>query len=48
MGSPTALVDPQVMEKMKAMSDHGLYIGVGALWGGHDIQRMSERGTLKV
>lgn len=33
---------------MKQPTSNGLYIGVGALWGGMDIQRMADRGTLKV
>jgi predicted dinucleotide-utilizing enzyme len=55
ISSPTALADPIVMEKIKDITNskdssnpnHGLYIAVGALWGGQDIQRMADRGTLK-
>ena len=37
------------MERIKgARTAHALYVPVGALWGGHDIQRMADRGTLKV
>ena len=49
IGSPTALADDEVMERIKgACTAHALYVPVGALWGGHDIQRMADRGTLKV
>lgn len=27
---------------------HGLYVPAGAFWGGHDVQKMADRGTLKV
>ena len=47
LGSPTALAD-QETERMlaAAASQHGLYIPSGALWGGEDIRKMAERGTL--
>lgn len=49
VGSPTALADQQVEDSLrKAANIHGLYIPAGALWGGHDIQKMADRGTLKV
>ncbi|XP_003385230.1 PREDICTED: putative L-aspartate dehydrogenase [Amphimedon queenslandica] len=48
IGSPTALADDEVMKRIKgACTGHALYVPVGALWGGHDIQRMADRGTLK-
>lgn len=48
VGSPTALADQQVEDSLrKAANIHGLYIPAGALWGGHDIQKMADRGTLK-
>ena len=50
IGSPTALSDPVILQTIKtaANSYNGVYIAIGALWGGHDIQRMADRGTLKV
>uniref|UniRef100_A0A1X7VAK4 Aspartate dehydrogenase domain-containing protein n=1 Tax=Amphimedon queenslandica TaxID=400682 RepID=A0A1X7VAK4_AMPQE len=48
IGSGTALADDEVMKRIKgACTAHALYVPVGALWGGHDIQRMADRGTLK-
>jgi hypothetical protein len=52
IGSPTALADGAAYEKIfataKASSSYGLYVPVGAFWGGQDIQKMADRGTLKV
>ena len=48
IGSPTALGDVDLETSLAtAASTHGLYIPSGALWGGEDIRKMSERGTLK-
>ena len=48
MGSPTALADPEVETKLRqAAVSHGLYIPSGALWGGEDIRKMAERGSLR-
>jgi len=49
MGSPTGLADRQVEADLRlaAQGEHGLYIPSGALWGGGDIRKMAERGTLK-
>ena len=48
IGSPTALADEDLESGLKAAaSNHGLYIPSGALWGGEDIRKMAERGTLK-
>ena len=48
IGSPTALADGDLESGLKAAaSKHGLYIPSGALWGGEDIRKMAERGTLK-
>ena len=51
IGSPTALADEEayksIFEAAKA-SSFGLYVPVGAFWGGQDIQKMADRGTLKV
>merc|ERR1712156_1178346 len=47
IGSPAALAEPN-LEKMlrSAATKHALYVPTGALWGGEDIRRMAERGTL--
>uniref|UniRef100_A0A3Q2PZF5 Aspartate dehydrogenase domain-containing protein n=1 Tax=Fundulus heteroclitus TaxID=8078 RepID=A0A3Q2PZF5_FUNHE len=50
VGSPSALSDPDLNQKLRQASlQHGrtLYIPSGALWGGQDIQRMNNSGTLK-
>ncbi|TRY69983.1 hypothetical protein TCAL_10023 [Tigriopus californicus] len=50
IGSPTALADPALEAKLKAKAlehGHGLYVPSGALWGGEDIRKMADRGTLK-
>ncbi len=52
VGSPTALADREVEQVLRAAassaaSGHGLYVPGGALWGGEDIRKMSERGTLE-
>ena len=47
IGSPTALADRDIEAALEAAADtHGLYIPSGALWGGEDIRKMAERGTL--
>ena len=47
IGSPTALADRDIEASLEAAADnHGLYIPSGALWGGEDIRKMAERGTL--
>lgn len=51
IGSPTALADAaayrSIFEAAKA-SNFGLYVPAGAFWGGQDVQKMADRGTLKV
>lgn len=32
----------------KAANEHGLYVPSGALWGGEDLQKMADAGTLQV
>ena len=32
----------------QAANQNGLYIPSGALWGGEDIRKMADRGTLQV
>jgi len=47
IGSPTALADRGIEASLEAAATkHGLYIPSGALWGGEDIRKMAERGTL--
>ena len=47
IGSPTALADRDIETSLVAAAHtHGLYIPSGALWGGEDIRKMAERGTL--
>ncbi|XP_037545495.1 putative L-aspartate dehydrogenase [Nematolebias whitei] len=50
VGSPSALSDFDLNQKLRQASmQHGrtLYVPSGALWGGQDIQRMNDSGTLK-
>ncbi|XP_029441565.1 putative L-aspartate dehydrogenase isoform X2 [Rhinatrema bivittatum] len=50
VGSPTALADQATEKQLREASRHSgksLYIPSGALWGGEDIQKMADRGTLK-
>ena len=51
LGSPTALADLEIEKILYSAVDgfkNGLYVPSGALWGGEDIRKMAERGTLKV
>lgn len=49
IGSPTALADPSIEAELRgATGKGGLYIPAGALWGGPDIRKMADMGTLKV
>lgn len=48
LGSPTALADKDLEDDLyKSADKNGLYVPSGALWGGEDIRKMAERGTLK-
>lgn len=48
IGSPTALADQQVEDSLRsAASKNGLYVPAGAFWGGEDILKMADRGSLK-
>lgn len=48
VGSPTALASQETEDALrKAATSHGLYIPAGAFWGGEDILKMADRGTLK-
>ena len=50
VGSPTAFADPAVESALRALAaadtGFGVYIPGGALWGGPDIQKMADRGSL--
>lgn len=48
VGSPTALSDTELETSLRNAADkHGLYIPSGAFWGGEDIKKMADRGTLQ-
>lgn len=48
IGSPTAMADVEIERKLRAAANqNGLYVPSGALWGGEDIRRMADRGTLQ-
>ncbi|KAM9746314.1 aspartate dehydrogenase domain-containing protein [Menidia menidia] len=50
VGSPSGLSDPELNQKLRQASlqnGRTLYVPSGALWGGQDIQRMNDSGTLK-
>ncbi|KAL9982167.1 hypothetical protein ACROYT_G010978 [Oculina patagonica] len=50
VGSPTALANLDVENRLRqkaSSGSHGVYIPSGALWGGTDIKKMADRGTLK-
>ncbi|CAB1419953.1 unnamed protein product [Pleuronectes platessa] len=50
VGSPSALADPDLNARLRqAAQQYGrtLYVPSGALWGGQDIQRLSDSGALK-
>lgn len=51
VGSPSALSDSQLDQELRlSAKQHGntLYVPSGALWGGQDIQRLNDTGSLKV
>ncbi|XP_067033612.1 aspartate dehydrogenase domain-containing protein-like [Acropora muricata] len=50
IGSPTAFANLDVENKLRKKASsgrHGIYIPSGALWGGPDIKKMADRGTLQ-
>lgn len=48
LGSPSILADPEVEKKLiSAASNHAVFIPSGAFWGGEDIRKMADAGTLK-
>ncbi|XP_005090933.1 putative L-aspartate dehydrogenase [Aplysia californica] len=48
IGSPTALSDSGLESSLRAAAlQHGLYVPSGAFWGGEDIKKMADRGTLQ-
>jgi hypothetical protein len=43
------MADVEIERKLRAaVNQNGLYVPSGALWGGEDIRRMADRGTLQV
>ena len=51
LGSPTALANAKVEVLLNDAAKKygtGLYVPSGALWGGEDIRKMSDLGTLQV
>lgn len=50
VGSPSALSDPELNHTLRQAAhqyERTLYVPSGALWGGQDIQRLSDSGALK-
>ncbi|XP_013786110.1 putative L-aspartate dehydrogenase [Limulus polyphemus] len=48
IGSPTVLADKNTEISLReAATQYGIYIANGALWGGEDIRKMADHGTLK-
>lgn len=48
IGSPSALADDELFMNLKqAATHHAVYIPSGALWGGEDIRKMADSGTLQ-
>ncbi|XP_014340532.1 aspartate dehydrogenase domain-containing protein [Latimeria chalumnae] len=50
VGSPSVFAEQEVETKLRQAAEdsgHTLYIPSGAFWGGKDIQKMADRGTLK-
>lgn len=50
IGSPTALANSDVEKRLRwkaSSGSYGIYIPSGALWGGADIKKMADIGTLK-
>lgn len=50
IGSPTALAKEELERKLRAsanLGQFGLYVPAGAFWGGDDIKKMADRGTLR-
>lgn len=48
IGSPTAMADADIEQRLSAAANqNGLYVPAGALWGGEDIRRMADKGTLQ-
>jgi predicted dinucleotide-utilizing enzyme len=51
VGSPSALSDTQLNQELRQAAEHHgrtLYVPSGALWGGQDILRLNDSGSLKV
>lgn len=51
IGSPTALAVDETWKNLQKISleyKHTVYVPSGAFWGGEDISKMADLGTLKV
>ena len=51
LGSPTVLANKDTEIQLRDATKtygKGLYVPSGALWGGEDIRKMADLGTLKV
>jgi len=49
MGSPTALADAELEESLRSAAvKTSLFLPSGAFWGGEDIKKMAESGSLQV
>ena len=51
IGSPTALADSTTWNSVKDACfkyGHSVYVPNGAFWGGEDIKKMADLGTLEV
>ena len=51
LGSPTVLANKDTELQLRDAAKtygKGLYVPSGALWGGEDIRKMADLGTLKV
>ncbi|XP_066910776.1 aspartate dehydrogenase domain-containing protein-like [Clytia hemisphaerica] len=50
IGSPTALADEDLEARLRKKSletGYGLFVPAGAFWGGEDVQKMADQGSLK-
>ncbi|XP_070204877.1 aspartate dehydrogenase domain-containing protein-like isoform X2 [Littorina saxatilis] len=48
IGSPTAMSSASLEKELRAAAtQHGLYVPSGAFWGGEDIKKMADRGSLQ-
>ncbi|GMR42627.1 hypothetical protein PMAYCL1PPCAC_12822, partial [Pristionchus mayeri] len=50
IGSPTCLADQELLDAVKKLAvekNRKVLVPAGAFWGGNDIQKMADKGTLK-